>query len=99
MGIGYRWQEKASGGLPAVVSRELGRIAGGASVPASHPAIDLQPGARLVRSWQGRTIEVLVLEQGFRFEERTYASLTAIANAVTGGRWSGPRFFGLTAHA
>ena len=57
----------------------------------------LAPGARLVRGWHGRTIEVLATEEGFLFEGRSYRSLTSIAREVTGARWSGPRFFGLTA--
>ena len=44
----------------------------------------------------GRTILVEVLAQGFRYEGRCYSSLTAIAIAVTGTRWNGLAFFGLT---
>ena len=40
-------------------------------------------------------IEVVVEADGFRWEERTYPSLSAIARAATGTRWNGPRFFGL----
>jgi hypothetical protein len=36
-----------------------------------------------------------VLEEGYQFEERRYASLSHIARDVTGTNWSGPRFFGL----
>ena len=42
---------------------------------------------------------MLALDDGFLFDGITYSSLTAIAVAVTGARWSGPRFFGLTRHA
>jgi hypothetical protein len=48
-----------------------------------------------VRSWHGRTINVLVTEDGFEFDGRQYRSLTQISSAVTGTHWSGPRFFGL----
>jgi hypothetical protein len=57
----------------------------------------LKPGTRLVRSWHGRTISVLVSEAGYVFEDRTYRSLSRIAREVTGAAWSGPRFFGLLA--
>ena len=40
---------------------------------------------------------VEVLAEGFRYEGRPYASLSAIAVAVTGTRWNGLAFFGLTA--
>ena len=55
----------------------------------------LRPGTRLVREWQGRQVDVLVTEDGFVWEERSYPSLSAIARAVTSAHWSGPRFFGL----
>ena len=55
-----------------------------------------QPGTQLVRSWHGRTISVLVTDDGFLFEEQTYGSLTAIAREVTGAGWSGSRFFGFS---
>lgn len=55
----------------------------------------LKVGTKLVREWRGRTIHVLVLEDGYLFEDRRYASLSYIATAITGTKWSGPRFFGL----
>ena len=53
-------------------------------------------GALLSRKWKGRTILVEVLAKGFRYENRHYPSLSAIAVAVTGTRWNGLAFFGLT---
>jgi hypothetical protein len=57
------------------------------------------PGALLSRKWKGRTILVEVLAEGFRYENRHYPSLSAIAVAVTGTRWNGLAFFGLTRRA
>jgi hypothetical protein len=54
------------------------------------------PGVLLSRKWKGRTILVEVLAQGFRYENQHYTSLSAIAVAVTGTRWNGLAFFGLT---
>jgi hypothetical protein len=54
------------------------------------------PGALLTRNWKGRTPRVEVLKNGFRYEDRHYYSLSAIAVAITGTRWSGLAFFGLT---
>jgi hypothetical protein len=54
------------------------------------------PGALLSRKWKGRTILVEVLSDEFRFEGRRYTSLSAVAVAVTGIRWNGLAFFGLT---
>ena len=54
------------------------------------------PGALLSRKWKGRTILVEVLAKGFQYENRQYSSLSAIAVAITGTRWNGLAFFGLT---
>jgi hypothetical protein len=54
------------------------------------------PGAVLTRKWKGRAILVEVLAKGFRYENRQYSSLSAIAVAITGTRWNGLAFFGLT---
>jgi hypothetical protein len=54
------------------------------------------PGALLTRKWKGRTVLVEVLAKGFRYENRQYSSLSAIAGAITGTRWNGLVFFGLT---
>jgi Protein of unknown function (DUF2924) len=69
---------------------------GGRAAAAPAAAIRLKPGAALVREWHGRTHTVLVLaEGGFEHAGKRYASLTEVARAITGARWSGPRFFGL----
>jgi hypothetical protein len=38
---------------------------------------------------------VTVLEKGFDWRGNRYTSLSQIARAITGARWSGPLFFGL----
>ena len=53
-------------------------------------------GSLLTREWKGRTILVEVLRKGFRYENRFFSSLSAIATEVTGTRWNGMAFFGLT---
>jgi hypothetical protein len=53
------------------------------------------PGTLLSRKWKGRTILVEALARGFRYENRHYSSLSAIAMSVTGTRWNGLAFFGL----
>jgi hypothetical protein len=54
-----------------------------------------RPGTLLVREHQGKTHRVEVGDEGFRYEGRTYNSLSVIAREITGVRWNGPRFFGL----
>lgn len=57
----------------------------------------LKTGTKLVRTWRGKTYEVVVCEDGkeFQFRGQVYRSLTPIAKKITGAHWSGPRFFGL----
>jgi hypothetical protein len=94
--VAHGLQEKRWGSVPAVILRELQRAAAGAETSPPPPAAAvLRPGTRLVREWQGRQVDVLVTEDGFVWEERSYPSLSAIARAVTGAHWSGPRFFGI----
>ena len=59
------------------------------------PTRPLAVGTRLVREWNGRTYIVDVIEDGFLLDGRTYGSLSAVANTITGSVWSGPRFFGV----
>jgi hypothetical protein len=99
--VAHRLQEAALGGLRPALRRRLAALARGSRAgegkPAPAPAVvRLKPGTALVREWHGRTHTVLVLaEGGFEHEGRRYASLTGLARAITGARWSGPRFFGL----
>ena len=96
--VAHRLQEKREGRLPALVRRELLRLAqgqeDGSGAPAAHQH-KLSPGTRLVREWNGQTLLVEVLETGFGYAGREWRSLSEIARYVTGTPWSGPRFFGL----
>ena len=98
LGIAWRIQESKLGGLGAAVMRQIAKLAStmeAKSDLAKPRAISLKSGARLLRTWNGVTHEVLVVEGGFRWAGKTWASLSAIAREITGTRWSGPRFFGL----
>jgi hypothetical protein len=55
---------------------------------------DLRPGTMLAREWNGRMQRVAVLADGFAWNGKTYPSLSKVAQAITGTRWNGPRFFG-----
>jgi len=52
-------------------------------------------GTWLTREFQGQNVSVEVLERGFRYQEREYKSLSAIARQVTGVQWNGYEFFRL----
>jgi len=53
------------------------------------------PGTVLVRKYKGQVLQVTALEKGFLHAGETYRSLSAVARAITGSRWSGHVFFGL----
>jgi hypothetical protein len=96
--VAYRMQEVALGGLRSARQRQLRQVAqqfkqtGAANTPARP---ELKSGTRLMREWQGRTYDVLVLDDGYSWQGTRYRSLSAIARQITGTAWSGPLFFGL----
>ena len=55
-----------------------------------------KPGTEIVRVYRGLRLVVTVLDGGYAWNGRTYASLSAVAKAVTGCHWNGRLFFGLT---
>jgi hypothetical protein len=93
--LAWRLQEKRFGGLSAAARRQLRQLAGqpGKTMVAAAPA--LKRGMVLARAWKGVMHRVHVLEQGFAHEGKVYATLSEAARAITGTRWSGPRFFGV----
>ena len=56
---------------------------------------ELLPGTMLKRQYKGRTIRVIVLDDGFECEGERHKSLTAVVKKVTGKHWNGFHFFGL----
>lgn len=96
--LAWAMQARVHGNLPPSATRELKRLAQqlkqDGDIDISRE-LRLKPGTKLVRQWHDRIYHVLVLEDGFQFEDRHYRSLTPIARAITGAAWSGPRFFGL----
>jgi hypothetical protein len=90
MMLAWRIQADAMGGLDADTRKALART-GAVEIEGRHLGV----GARLSRTWKGRSVEVLVEEDGFRWEGRLYPSLSAAATAIAGSKWNGPRFFGL----
>ena len=94
--IGFQIQEHANRPQSTRAARAL-RNAEGGQGRGSSP--QLKPGTRLLRSWNGQSISVVVTDRGFEYRGKNWSSLTAIAREVTGAGWSGPRFFGLTGEA
>ena len=99
--LAYRMQEVALGGLRRQAQLRLkawrqkaqgdNDTAGSLPVPSM-----IKQGTRFVREWQGKTHEVLAIEnEAFAYRGKSYRSPTVIARKITGTHQSGPRFFGL----
>ena len=98
LAVAYRMQEIAFGGLRPEHQRQLRQFAQQFKETGEirrRTRVELKSGTRLVREWQGRTYEVLVLDDGFSWQSTHYGSLSAVARKITGTPWSGPLFFGL----
>jgi hypothetical protein len=55
------------------------------------------PGGWIMKQYKGQTHVVQVLDDGrFAYGDRRYTSLSAIAQEITGTKWNGLLFFGLT---
>jgi hypothetical protein len=87
--IAWRMQELAFGGL----DRDSLRFLDGLARDGGSRRRRLKPGTVFVRDYQGQRHTVTVTPDGFDWQGTTYASLSAIARAITGTSWSGPRFF------
>ncbi len=100
LGVGWKIQEQAYGGLRGTTRRTLAELAKtlerDGDVTRNRVA-RLKPGAKLMREWHGKTHTVVVLEEGFEWRGKPWRSLSVIARTITGMHWSGPRFFGLNA--
>jgi hypothetical protein len=102
--LAYRIQLDAFGDVSRDTQRLLDRLGSGKGgspetpTPGAIPPASqwsLKPGTQLDREWQGRMERVMVREDGFAWNGTSYASLSAVAFAITSTKWNGYRFFGL----
>jgi hypothetical protein len=81
-------------------SETAGAAADGMATPSSAPAGPdrrlPQPGAVIHRLYKGRELQVTVLQSGFAYGGQVFASLSAVAKAITGSHCNGYLFFRLT---
>lgn len=95
--LAYKLQEKAYGGLKPNTRTQLRRLAALLAADKSAPLTlesRFKPGTRLIREWRGETHEVTIHASGYEYRGKEFATLSEIANLITGTRWSGPLFFG-----
>ena len=91
LALAWELQAKVHGGLSRRTSQKLAQLA-----TAKTATRDVQPGMRLVREWNGKLHIVTVGEDNvIRWNDKEWNSLSEVARAITGTRWSGPAFFGL----
>jgi len=96
--VAYQMQVAAYGGLSAATKRRLREIAiaiSNGDRTGVFSGVQIKPGTQLIRQWQNTTHTVMVLDEGFALDGRTYKSLSAIAKAITGTNWNGYAFFGI----
>jgi hypothetical protein len=88
--LALAWEMQASvyGGLSRRSAERL------ATLSAALPTKPRE--TRLAREWKG-TLHTVVLaeDETVHWNGRTWNSLSEVARAITGTRWSGPAFFGL----
>jgi hypothetical protein len=91
LALAYELQVKAYGGLSRRAQQKLDQLAAAKTCTS-----EVRPGMRLVREWNG-TIHVVIVDDAKRihWNGREWRSLSEIARAISGTRWSGPAFFGL----
>ncbi len=95
--LAWRCQERAVGGHEKAIERLLAAYAKGGGAPRKHSRVHrrLKAGTVLLREFNGIRHTVTLAAGGFVWQDKTYASLSAIAKLITGTNWNGPRFFGL----
>ena len=89
--IANRIQEEAFGTLDRATLKLLDGLARRDGARSGER--NLKIGTVLVRDYQGRRHTVMVAPEGYVWEGTSYSSLSAIARAITGTVWNGPRFF------
>ncbi len=93
--LAHDLQVRALGDLKPRLLKTLLAHGSGQIAEGKTDKMKFAPGTRLVREWQGTSRVVDVVPDGYRWNNETYSSLSAVVRAITGTRWSGPVFFGL----
>jgi hypothetical protein len=96
--VAYQMQVEVYGGLSVATKRRLREIANAVRTGDANAMLGssrVKPGTQMIRQWQDTTHTVTALAGGFEWNGRTYKSLSAVANAITGTNWNGFSFFGI----
>jgi len=107
--ISWEVQRQRFGGLSDAAQRRLDELIGELDLPFNgkkeavtaalkrtrrphEPAV----GTVITKTWRGQDFHVHVVDNGYEWDGVVYKSLSAVARAVTGTRWNGRLFFGLS---
>lgn len=82
--------------LQKQIDKLVDKYAKGISTFTPSLSLEIKTGTKLIREFKGRKYEVIKLDNGYQFNDNVYKSLSAIANEITGTRWNGKKFFGIT---
>lgn len=98
--IAHRWQEiefaKADRALLVSNQRRIDELVTTGQLKRQPVGAIPVAGTELLRIYAGIEHRVLILSNDeFEYAAKRYPSLSMIARAITGTRWSGPAFFGL----
>lgn len=103
--LAWKVQERRYGGLSQIAKQRIAELVEELDLPFGEDTVtgtvgktksNPAPGTVIVRHWRGKEIIVTVLENGVEWNGEVYRSLSAVARAITGSRWNGRLFFGLT---
>ena len=105
----WKVQERKYGGLSRAAKRRLEELIAEIDIPAleRHRTVsgsvrgprrpdDPPVGTVLTRKWKGAEIRIQIIEGGYECDGVVYKSASALARAVTGSRWNGRLWLGLT---
>ena len=96
--VAYQMQVAVYGGLSAATKRRLREIAiaiSNGDRTGVFSEVQIKSGTQLIRQWQNTRHTVMVLDDGYALDGRTYKSLSAVAKVITGTNWNGYAFFGI----
>jgi len=105
--IVWELQAKEQGGYSTQTKKQLEKLADKLSTKQEFnesdikesckqtSTLEIKAGAKLIREYKGEKHEVIALDKGFKYKDKPYKSLSAIANEITGTRWNGKVFFGV----
>jgi len=100
--IAWEMQARKQGGYSAQTQKKLEKLAQNKDIKKESitiikesQSLEIKAGTKLIREYKGEKHEVIALDKGFKYKDKTYKSLSGIANDITGTRWNGKVFFGI----